>query len=98
MLRNPICGRIQVVRYLWKRTEVLLPQNVNEALEECKVLAAATADPALGWQNVLKKGWLTVDRYKPEGRNEVTSVSFFTVTRIYIPLNSRAFAKSFNIN
>jgi len=52
-------------------TEVLLPQNVNEALEECKVLAAATADPALGWQNVLKKGWLTVDRYKPEGRNEV---------------------------
>ena len=65
------------MRYLWKRTEVLLPQNVNEALEECKVLAAATADPALGWQNVLKKGWLTVDRYKPEGRNEVTSVSFF---------------------
>jgi ADP-ribosylation factor 2-binding protein len=52
-------------------TEIVLPQNVNEALEECKLLAAATADPALGWQNILKKGWLTVDRYKPEGRNEV---------------------------
>jgi ADP-ribosylation factor 2-binding protein len=49
---------------------IALPQNVNQALEECAALAQATADPALGWQNVLKKGWLNVDRYKPEGRNE----------------------------
>jgi hypothetical protein len=52
-------------------TTIVLPQNVNQAMEECVALASATADPALGWQKIIKKGWLNVDRFSPGGRNDV---------------------------